>query len=173
MRRYLPEYTKKVLSSGRCTVSVWGAISKDGLGPFVRIDGRFNACGYCGIIDDVLLPYVYDRPFKDGCFLLQPDRSPIHKARCVIQRLDHRQVPQLEWPPNGADLNPVGNTCSLMKFHLARSNIANATADALWVDVKEEWERLQGCTDVVAALYESMPRRIHDVIAADGNYTGD
>ncbi|KAH9366950.1 hypothetical protein HPB48_002465 [Haemaphysalis longicornis] len=51
---------------------------------------------YCGIVDDVLLPYVYDSPFNDGCFLLQHDRIPIHKARCVIQLLDDSQVPQLE-----------------------------------------------------------------------------
>ncbi|KAH9367476.1 hypothetical protein HPB48_013564 [Haemaphysalis longicornis] len=59
-----------------------------------------------------------------------------------------------------------------MKSHLARTNIANATADALWDGVKKEWERLEGSTDAMAALYESMPGRIHDVIAVDGKYTG-
>lgn len=170
--RYKPGYTQKVLSSGRCAVSVWGAISKDGLGPLVRISGRFNASYYCGIVDDVLLPYVYDGPFKDGCFLLQHDRSPIHKARCVMQLLDDRQVPQLEWPPNAADLNPIENVWGVMKSQRARANVVHTTADALWDAVKEEWERLRRRADVVAPLYGSMPDRIREVIAIDGNHSG-
>lgn len=63
------------------------------------------------------------------------------------------------------DLNPIENAWGVMKSPLARNNIVNA--DALWDAVKEEWER----TDVVAALYESMPGRIHDVIAVDRKYT--
>ncbi|KAH9374412.1 hypothetical protein HPB48_009101 [Haemaphysalis longicornis] len=79
---------------------------------------------------------------------------------------------QLELRVNGTDLKPIENFWGLVKFHLARTKIANATAGALWEAVKEEWERLQGRTDVVAALYEPMPGRTHDVIAVDGNYTG-
>ncbi|KAH9378011.1 hypothetical protein HPB48_000350 [Haemaphysalis longicornis] len=96
-----------VLPSGRCAVIVKGAISKDGLGPLVWIDRRFNAFGYCGIVDDMLLPHVYDGALKYGCFLLQHDRSPTRNAGWAIQLLDHRQVRQLEWPPNGAGLNGI------------------------------------------------------------------
>ncbi|KAG0435929.1 hypothetical protein HPB47_018237 [Ixodes persulcatus] len=38
-------------SSGRCSVSVWGALSKDGLGPLVRLDGRFNSAAYMDVIE--------------------------------------------------------------------------------------------------------------------------
>lgn len=40
-----------ILSSGRCSVSVWGAMSADSLEPLVKIAGSFNASQYCDIID--------------------------------------------------------------------------------------------------------------------------
>ncbi|KAH8024684.1 hypothetical protein HPB51_000515 [Rhipicephalus microplus] len=38
--RYQPEFLQRVSKSGRSTVGVWGMITKDGLGPLVRIDGN-------------------------------------------------------------------------------------------------------------------------------------
>ncbi|KAH7984580.1 hypothetical protein HPB52_022854 [Rhipicephalus sanguineus] len=60
--------------------SVWGAISKDGLGPLVRLEGPFTASRYCDVITRHLVPYALDGPFSDGCYFFQHDRSPIHKA---------------------------------------------------------------------------------------------
>ena len=97
--RYLPNYTKSVLSRGRCSVSVWGAISKDGLGPLVRLEGPFTASRYCDVITRHLVPYALDGPFSDGCYFFQHDRSPIHKARIVQSLLEEHAVCQLEWPP--------------------------------------------------------------------------
>lgn len=170
--RYLPEYTHSVLSSGRCAVSVWGAISKDGLGPLVRIDGRFNTSAYCDVIEQTLLPYVLDGPFPDGVYLLQHDRSPIHTARRVDELLEARGVRLLQWPPNGADLNPIENVWGLMKKRLASRNLGSATADALWEGISQEWETLRGHPETVAALYESMPRRVAQVIDVHGNFSG-
>ncbi|XP_077564630.1 uncharacterized protein LOC144180102 [Haemaphysalis longicornis] len=54
--RSTPPYIQRVASSGRCGVRVWGAISKDGLGPLVRLDGRFNAAIYKDLLDTIMLP---------------------------------------------------------------------------------------------------------------------
>lgn len=70
LNRYLPPWTQTVLSSGRCTVNVWGAISKDGLGPLVRIEGRFQARSYCAILEKDFIPYVLDG------WLLPPPARP-------------------------------------------------------------------------------------------------
>lgn len=120
LNRYLPPWTQTVLSSGRCTVNVWGAISKDGLGPLVRIEGRFQARSYCAILGKDFIPYVLDGgPFKDGCCLLQHDRSPVHTARSVTALLEDLAIRTLEWPPVGADLNPIESVWGLMKKRLA------------------------------------------------------
>lgn len=169
--RYNPAYTHSVLSSGRCSVSVWGAISRDGLGPLVRIEGSFTGARYCEILTEHLIPYVLDGPFQDGCYLLQHDRSPVHKARTVSALLERCGVPQLPWPPNGADLNPIENIWGLLKKTLASRRLCGGTAEQLWLAVKEEWEALRGRPEIVAALYDSMPRRVGQVVAVAGNFS--
>lgn len=169
--RYLQPWTQTVLSSGRCTVNVWGAISKDGLGPLVRIEGRFQARSYCAILEKDFIPYVLDGPFKDGCCLLQHDRSSVHTARSVKVLLEDLAIRTLEWPPVGADLNPIESVWGLMKKRLAGRRLISSTSDALWTAVKEEWEALRTTQRLVSALYESMPRRVAEVIAADGHLT--
>ncbi|KAM7290631.1 putative nuclease HARBI1 isoform X1 [Ixodes scapularis] len=90
--RFEALHMQRVASSGRCAVSVWGAMSKDGLGPLVRLDGRFTAEAYSGLIDTVLLPYALDGPFGDGFFYFQQDRSPVHMAAAVTRCLEDRGV---------------------------------------------------------------------------------
>lgn len=90
-----------MLSSGRCAVAVWGVITKDGLRPLVRIEGRFNASSYCNIIDEELIPYALDGPFPDGAYLLQHDRSPVHTARRVDALLEIAACASFHGRPTG------------------------------------------------------------------------
>lgn len=169
--RYLPGYTQSVFSSGPCSVSVWGAISKDGLGPLVRIDGSFTATQYSGIITNTLLPYVLDGPFKDGYYIYQHDRSPVHTARQITALLEQHVVRQLQWPPCGADLNPIENVWGLMEQQLSRQCWGSQTAEELWEAIKAEWDALKASSGLVPALYSSMLWRVQQVIAVNGNFT--
>ncbi|KAH7983393.1 hypothetical protein HPB52_011596 [Rhipicephalus sanguineus] len=152
---------RSVLSSGRCSVSVWGAISKDGLGPLVRLEGPFTASRYCDVITRHLVPYALDGPFSDGCYFFQHDRSPIHKARIVQSLLEKHAVCQLEWPPCGADLNPIENVWGMLKKRLSTRANRGRTADTLWQAIAQEWESLRGRPEITEYLYESMPTRIN------------
>lgn len=80
-------------------------------------------------------------------------------------------MPQLPWPPNGADLNPIENIWGLLKKTLASRRLCGGTAEQLWLAVKEEWEALRGRPEIVAALYDSMPRRVGQVVAVAGNFS--
>ena len=60
------------------------------------------------------------------------------------------------WPGNSPDLNPIENLWSQMK-HLQRK-----IARKVWREVTPEY---------LERLYESMPRRMQAVIAAQGGYT--
>ncbi|KAH7955934.1 hypothetical protein HPB52_005159 [Rhipicephalus sanguineus] len=145
---------------GRCAVSAWGALSKEGLGPLVPIDGSFTASAYCRLLQEVLVPYALDGPFEHGCYLLQHDRSPIHTARTVAAVLENLAVRTLPWPPVGAELNPIGNVWGILKSRLSARRISSTTSDALWQSVSEEWERLRHSPEVVVTLYETC--RCHD-----------
>lgn len=143
-------------------------MTREGLGPLVLIDGNLSASTYSLIIERELLPYVLNGPFKDGCFVYQHDRSPIHTARSVKSLLEGLAVRTLEWPPVGADLNPIENVWGLVKRRLAARNLGSSTKETLFAAIQEEWEALRSRPEIVAALYNSMPSRVAQVIAADG-----
>lgn len=149
---------------------MWGAISSHGLGPLVRIEGRFNAAAFEDIVDSVVIPYALDGPFADGLYYLQHDRSPIHMARSVKHLLDERGVMVIEWPPQGADMNIIENVWGAMKKSLSSRQLQGGSRDALWQAVEEEWQRLRA-TDFAARLFESIPRRVAAVVSAKGDFT--
>ncbi|KAH7978084.1 hypothetical protein HPB49_004435 [Dermacentor silvarum] len=167
----MPEFIQRVAASGRSAVSVWGAITFQGLGPLVRIEGRFNADSYCSILDDVLLPYLVGGPFPDNEFILQHDNSPFHKARKVGVYLDDRDVAVLDWPPQSPDVNVIESVWGRMKFSMASQQLHVLSADALWTVVEEEWGRLSANTTFCRSLYSSMPSRMRAIIDAGGEAT--
>ncbi|KAH6935884.1 hypothetical protein HPB50_011326 [Hyalomma asiaticum] len=74
---------RKVLASGRCAASVWAAMSRQGLGPLVLMDGKRMASKYALVIEQELVPYILDGPFKYWRCIFPHFRSPIHSARNV------------------------------------------------------------------------------------------
>ncbi|KAH6927980.1 hypothetical protein HPB50_010210 [Hyalomma asiaticum] len=127
----------RVASSGRCSVNVWGSISKDGLGPLVRLDARFTAAAYTDLLDTVLIPYALNGPLEDGLFSFQHDRSPIHTASSVNRLLEERCVMVLEWPPQGADMNISENVWAEIKAWAQPGCITGAAANELWRSLLE------------------------------------
>lgn len=149
---------------------MWGALSKDGLRPLVRLDGHFNATAYMDLVETVLLPYIMDGPFSGGYFYLQQDRSPIHNARSVTELLEDRGLMVLEWPPQGPDMNIIENVWGAMKKSLSHRPLHRRLADDFWGVVEAEWERLRA-PDLETSLFESMPRRMASVLTAGGDFT--
>ncbi|KAH8029022.1 hypothetical protein HPB51_021926 [Rhipicephalus microplus] len=144
-------------------------MTKEGLRPRVLIDGNFSASTYFLIIERELLPYVLKGPFKDGYSVYQHDKSPFHTARSVKSLLEGLTVRTLEWPPARADLNPIENVWCLVKRRLAARNLGSSTKETLFAAIQEEWEALRSRPEIVAALYNSIPSRVAQVIAADGH----
>ncbi|KAG0426937.1 hypothetical protein HPB47_025963 [Ixodes persulcatus] len=68
-----------------------------------------------------------------------------------------RGVAVMPWPPKGADMNPIENIWGNMKIQLSRRGLHSVTTDQLWDAVKEEWDRLRQCPELVVNLYESLP----------------
>lgn len=169
-RKNYPDNVQGVSASGRSSVSVWGAVSRYGLGPLQRIRGHLSSEQYCNILNNVLLPYA-SRLFPDGDYLFQQDRSPLHTARAVKEFQAEQHMQLLEWPPKGADLNVIENVWGRLKASLARKPLYSATSDQLWAQVSNEWERLKADREYVRSLYDSLPSRIAAVVAVSGHMT--
>ncbi|KAL1480454.1 hypothetical protein MTO96_034717 [Rhipicephalus appendiculatus] len=157
----------RVTSSGRCSVNVWGSISKDGLGPLVRLDGRFTAAAYRDHLRTVLISYASNGPFKDSLFYFQHERSPVHTAAPVTRLLEERCAMVLDWPPEGADMNIIENVWAEIMKTLSRRPLHKCSSDALWAAVEEEWQKLAR-SSVADSLYASVPRRMDVVLASRG-----
>lgn len=158
--------------SGRCAVDVWGSLSKDGLGPLIRVEVCLTPSKYCDILQETLLPYVLNGPFPDGCYLLQHNGTVVHTAPAVRALLEDNAVRELEWPENGLDLNPIENVWAFLKERLVEKDLCGADADSLWAAISAEWGALRARPEVVSLLYHSMPLRMAQLIETDGNFTG-
>lgn len=171
--RYNPRYVFHKHSSGRVSVSAWGWMSFNKLGSLHRIEGRLTGEQYLQILRDVMLPSVrLLHPHGDIQF--QHDRSPIHMSRVVqswIASQSHIQV--LDWPPRGADMNPIENVWSEVK-RIMRDKWPTpppTTRNALWELVLQAWEEVSESERYIRQLTGSMQRRMRAVIEARGHWT--
>jgi hypothetical protein len=96
--------------SGRRSVSVFGLLCAGGVGPLVRIEGRFDAEKYVNILDNTVLPFI-EESFADGNFHYYQDNSPIHRALIVRQWFNQNFEPNqlFQTPAKSPDINPIEN----------------------------------------------------------------
>lgn len=117
-------------------------ISHEGLGPLVRIGGRFTSAAYCTLLEQQMIPYVLNRPHPDGCYFFQQDLSPVHTSKDVARLFEERGVVQREWCTKGADMNIIQHVWGRMKVSLSKLSLELANSDQLWEPIEHEWKRL-------------------------------
>lgn len=161
-------YVHHVRHSGRQSVNVWGCVTRQGLGPLIRLDGRFNAVSYERLLVTELVPFILDGPFPDGLFWFQQDLSPIHTARPVRSALEKLGIQVLPCPAKSPDLNIIENVWGMMKISLGKQALHNASKDELWEAVKNEWDSMKSRNEIIASLYSSLPRRMEEVVRRRG-----
>ncbi|KAH7977932.1 hypothetical protein HPB49_003986 [Dermacentor silvarum] len=72
--RFRPEFVQRVAASGRTVVSVWGCITRDGLGPLVRIQGALTADKYSNLLDTEWEGLKCDSSFTEALYRSLPER---------------------------------------------------------------------------------------------------
>ncbi|KAH9364405.1 hypothetical protein HPB48_009687 [Haemaphysalis longicornis] len=92
------EYTKqkkalRAIITITFKLSVWGCVTKEGLGPLVQIQGKLTAKEYCQILQNVSFPFLNGDQLPGKHYVFQQDRAPVHTAKKVQALLQQKVLP--------------------------------------------------------------------------------
>lgn len=173
--RHNEEYVAETWRSGRISIACWGWMSSLGVGVLHRIERDRNKRGltgeqYVNILENVMVPSVrFLHP--EGTIYFQQDQSPIHKSRVVQEWFANQsEVILIDWPPCGADMNPIENVWAETKRQLHDNWPSNppTSKDALWELVSNAWDEVASSPVYAANLVKSVPRRMMQVVENEG-----
>ena len=102
--------------------------------------------------------------------IFQQDGDTKHTSKYTKKWLADNKIKYIEdWPANSPDLNPIEHLWHHVKLKLDAYNTKPKNMDEVWDRFDKEWNAFT--KEDVEKYYESMPKRIEEVIKAKGGYT--
>ena len=150
-----------------CKVNLWGFISKEKCQLF-WVDDKYKSVAYKKDMEERFLPAISEKKTK---FIFMQDNASIHKELNVMSFFQDANINVLDWPPRSPDLNPIENIWAEMQRLVNIKLLENRiNTPNLLFDACEECFSI-ACRKNVDKLYESVPRRLTQVIVNGGNRT--
>jgi hypothetical protein len=132
------------------------------------LHGNLNAEGYKEILTCCVLSIVEGQFGDDDC-LYQHDNAPRHKARFVREWFVDNKIPEMVWPAQSPDLNPIEHLWDELERRLRSRPQRPKSLTALATALLEEWAAIP--PETFRHLVESLPDRVRAVIRAKGGPT--
>ena len=148
---------------------IWGCITSKGAGLWTNCTETLNAASYIFILSSCLKNTIKNYNLRKRKIYFQQDNAPVHKAKDTMEYLQKENYNLIEWPAHSPDLNPIENVWHHLKLKLAAYPDEAKGVHECLERIKKEWPKFT--KDIIAPYYQSMPKRIQDVIKAKGGST--
>ncbi|CDF35190.1 unnamed protein product [Chondrus crispus] len=149
------------------SLMLWGAISCYGPSHLVRVDGNIDCTLYCEVLEEDRLPFAADTFGEEWTF--QQNGASCHRSNYTKNWLSSKNVKWLGWLAKSPDLNIIEIVWGLLARRVYRhgrqfcnlKDLADRIIDC-WSSSSEEY---------LNKLYESIPRRLVEVLEKKGGRT--
>lgn len=148
---------------------MWGCMTYHDLGDACWFPGKLNSDAYVKEILEEYLIASRDYWYMDPkTFIFQQDNSSVHTAKVVKAFFTKYKIQLMIWPANSPDLNPIENVWHYIQSQLEKYKKSPDSIEDLWKRVEDIWENIP--IDFIHTLYESMPRRMEDLLRCKGGH---
>jgi transposase len=161
--------TQATVKYGGGSLMVWGCMTYNGVGYLRKVEGHMNAIQYCKILQEDLVASMRWYGLKHQDVLFQQDNDPKHNSKKAKICLEELGFVVMEWPSNSPDLNPIEHLWRHLKQQMNCHKRHPKSMHELWELVSKEWDYITD--EVCRKLVDSMPCRIHAILAAKGGAT--
>lgn len=154
------------VKSGRFSISIWGCIGWNGIGPVRVIDGRMNQHKYIEILSNIK-DEMYEKFGANAIFM--DDNAPVHRAASVTKWKEDNKIETIDWVPQSPDLNVIENVWSQLKREISKTGPIVSNKELLKKRILDCWNLID--TNSIRTLIKSMPKRCQLVIKNNGKPT--
>ena len=141
---------------------LWGCITFFGVGDASWMQDKVDSDAYLTVVTDYVRQSRDFWGMDEATFIFQQDNARVHTAGKVMEFFEQENITVLPWPVNSPDLNLIEHVWAYMKRRLDRHTEPPEKLIDLWERVQEIWTDLPN--GFLQKLYESMPKRLEEVI---------
>ena len=169
-----PEHRFVQKKQGGPKVMVWIAFSSHTKSRIIAIPSgsKMNSEVYQEQILEKEVRRAGTKYFNGRPWLYQQDGAPSHTSRSSIEWLSQNNIPFIapnEWPPSSPNLNPA-DFCLWGLMENEINKIGHSSEASLLKAITAAWKKFP--QEVLPNACEAVPRRLREVIKADGGYIG-
>ena len=150
----------------KMSVGIAVAISHNRKSALCFLNGNWSPRDLLALLRDQLLPSIEWDPTQRRCRAFLIDNDGRHHNRELKAFMEENGMLRVNFQPsNSPDLNPIENV-----FHIMKESVrvdAPSTEDELRRSVVKAWETLSA--DTLRSLFDSMPRRMQQVVDCNGD----
>ena len=150
-------------------IMIWGCFKSSGIGYMCDKEDTMDQHLHKEILENELADTIEYYELEPEKLTFQHDNDPKHTAKSVKDYLRNQEYQVMVWPAQSPDLNPIENCWSYLKNKIYSYETPANGLKELFSRVETEWEKIS--IEYLQSLYESMPRRMLQVIKANGRWT--